>query len=199
MARAMAHDLTRRSHGQPQVEHAQRPPPTVSQTPPTHVPSGGSQQRRPPTAHVHAPVQKFPSLSRLQVCDSGVIDAGLHVPLPHVYSVRVRDCVPLSSHDELKPEHALHALYVGEPHAAPAVERAHACDSSLETDEHVPPEQTGSVRVRVCVPLSSHSSLNTHALQPLNVVPPQPVPSVSREHDPDSTRSDEMHVPPMQS
>jgi hypothetical protein len=59
--------------------------------------------------------------------------------------------------------------------------------------------QTGSVRVRVCVPLSSHSSLKLHALHPLNVVPPQPVPSVSREQDPVSTRSDETHVPALHS
>jgi hypothetical protein len=131
--------------------------------------------------------------------DSEVIDAGLHVPPPHAYSVRVRDWVPLSSHEEANPVHALQAVYDGDPQAAPAVDRAQACDSSLDTDEQVPPEQTGSVRVRVCVPLSSHSSLNTHALQPLNVVPPQPVPSVSREHDPLSTRSDDTHVPPMQS
>jgi hypothetical protein len=102
--------------------------------------------------------------------------------------VRVRDCVPLSSHDELKPVHAPQAVYVGEPHVAPPVVREHACDSTLSTDPHAPPEQIGSVRMRVCVPLSSHSSLKPpHAPHAPYEGEPQLTPSVPRVQPPLST------------
>jgi len=100
--------------------------------------------------------QVVPSVSRVQAPDSVDVDEP-HEPASQVYTVRVRDRVPDSSHVSANPPHDDHALRSSDPHDAPSVERLHGRVSVAVTGVQPSPAQVYSVRVRLCVPVVSQT------------------------------------------
>ena len=74
--------------------------------------------------------QVSPSVSREQVRDSVAL-LPPHEPLEQVKSVRVRVCVPPSSHVPEKPPHEPQPVYVELEHVTPLVLRVQACVSGV--------------------------------------------------------------------
>jgi hypothetical protein len=85
---------------------------------------------------------------------------------------------------------------VSEPHEAPSVERVQLCVSVRLSVAQPPPRHTGTMHVRVCVPVVAHVDAKPlHALHALHVSVPQDTPSVVRVHACDSVDISLAHVP----
>lgn len=76
----------------------------------------------------------------------------------------------------------------------------HPSVSVREVVPQLPPEHTGSLQVRECVPVVAHGSADVHAPHAPHIVPPgHTVPSVEgRVHPRDSVDGPDPHVPPPQ-
>ena len=86
-----------------------------------------------PQALVIVVPQLWPSLERLQARDSMVTE-GSQPPATHSYSVTVRDCVPDSSQNSVKPPQLPQALVIVIPQETPSVSRKHS-RTSVSVDE----------------------------------------------------------------
>lgn len=140
--------------------------------------------------------QVSPSVGREQPTLSIVSAPATHAPALHVRGLQVRDIVPEVSQTSRKPPHAPNAPHVV-PQSTPFVVRMpQLCVSMRGADmPQLPPEQIGSVQVRVCVPVVAHASRYAHVLHAEHIAEPHDVPPVVREQGIVSMRMRPVQLP----